>query len=169
MSGFEIRGEAGAPAWFELHTRDYDKSVAFYRDVFGWDAHTVGDTDEFRYTTLGEGETALAGIMDWPDDLPQGAAWSIYFAVDDVDATLAKAEELGGTIERPGEDTPYGRLGHRPRPDGDALPADGPEQRLTTPRGGRARGAAPTLSGSYFFAPFELPESSGGSIWSGFE
>jgi len=22
---------------------------------------------------------------------------------------------------------------------------------------------------SYFFAPFELPESSGGSIWSGFE
>ena len=110
VSGFEIRGEAGAPAWFELHTRDYDKSVAFYRDVFGWDAHTVGDTDEFRYTTLGEGEAALAGIMDWPDDLPQGAAWSIYFAVDDVDATLAKAEELGGTIEQPAEDTPYGRL-----------------------------------------------------------
>ena len=72
VSGFGIRGEAGAPAWFELHTRDYDKSVAFYRDVFGWDTHTVGDTDEFRYTTLGEGEAALAGIMDWPDELPQG-------------------------------------------------------------------------------------------------
>ena len=73
VSGFEIRGEAGAPAWFELHTRDYDKSVAFYRDVFSWDTHTVGDTDEFRYTTFGEGEAALAGIMDWPDELPQGA------------------------------------------------------------------------------------------------
>jgi predicted enzyme related to lactoylglutathione lyase len=48
--------------------------------------------------------------MDWPDELPQGAEWSIYFAVDDVDATLAKATELGGTVERPGEDTPYGRL-----------------------------------------------------------
>src|SRR4029079_11464641 len=113
VSGFEIRDEAGAPAWFELHTRDYDKSVAFYRDVFGWDAHTVGDTDEFRYTTLGageaalvdtpraEGESARAGIMDWPDELPQGAAWSVYFKVDDVDATLAKAKELGGTIEAP--------------------------------------------------------------------
>ncbi len=28
------------PAWFELHTRAYDASVAFYRDVFGWDTHT---------------------------------------------------------------------------------------------------------------------------------
>ena len=54
VKGFEIRSEPGAPAWFELWTRDYDASVAFYRDVFGWDAHTAGDTDEFRYTTLGE-------------------------------------------------------------------------------------------------------------------
>ena len=145
VSGFEIRGEAGAPAWFELHTRDYDKSVAFYRDVFGWDTHTVGDTDEFRYTTFGEGEAALAGIMDWPDELPQGAAWSIYFAVDDVDATLAKAEELGGTIERPGEDTPYGRLATVLDPTGTALPADGPEQQLT-PREGAAHSARPPRS-----------------------
>ena len=25
--------------WFELHTRDYDASVEFYRDVFSWDTH----------------------------------------------------------------------------------------------------------------------------------
>ena len=112
VSGFEIRGEAGAPAWFELWTRDFDASVDFYRDVFGWDPHAVGDTDEFRYTTLGEGETALAGIMDASQFLPEGApaAWSVYFAVDDVDATLERAVELGGSIEHPAEDTPYGRL-----------------------------------------------------------
>ena len=112
VRGFEIRGEAGAPAWFELHTRDYDKSVDFYRDVFGWDAHTVGDTDEFRYTTLGEGETrARRDHGPTRRSRPRSAAdWSVYFEVDDVDATLAKAEELGGTIEQPAEDTPYGRL-----------------------------------------------------------
>ena len=58
QKGFEVTGEPGTPAWFELHTRRYDESVAFYRDVFGWDAHTVSDTDDFRYTTLGEGETS---------------------------------------------------------------------------------------------------------------
>jgi uncharacterized protein len=112
VKGFEIRSEPGAPAWFELWTRDYDASVAFYRDVFGWDAHTAGDTDDFRYTTLGEGENALAGIMDASGFLPEGApaSWSVYFEVDDVDATLEKAVELGGTIDRPAEDTPYGRL-----------------------------------------------------------
>ena len=38
--GFGIFDEPNTPAWFELHTRDYDASVAFYRDVFGWDTHT---------------------------------------------------------------------------------------------------------------------------------
>jgi len=112
VTGFEVRGETGTPSWFELHTRDYDKSVGFYRDVFGWDTHTASDSDELRYTTLGEGEAMQAGIMDASGFLPEGApaAWSIYFQVDDVDAALAKAGELGGTVEQPGENTPYGRL-----------------------------------------------------------
>jgi len=32
--GFGVFGEPGTPTWFELHTRDYDASVEFYRDVF---------------------------------------------------------------------------------------------------------------------------------------
>ena len=31
--GFGLLAEPGAPGWFELHTRDYDKTVQFYRDV----------------------------------------------------------------------------------------------------------------------------------------
>ena len=61
QKGFEVTGEPGTPSWFELHTRDYAKSVDFYRDVFGWDTHVAGDTDELRYTTLGEGETSSPG------------------------------------------------------------------------------------------------------------
>ena len=56
--GFGIFDEPGTPSWFELHTRDYDASVQFYRDVFKWDTHAVSDTPEFRYTTLGEGDGA---------------------------------------------------------------------------------------------------------------
>jgi predicted enzyme related to lactoylglutathione lyase len=118
-TGFAIFGETGTPTWFELHTRDYDASVQFYRDVFTWDTHVAGDTPEFRYTTLGEGDP-LAGIMDASAFLPDGvpANWSVYFGVDDTDAALAKTVHLGGAIILPAEDTPYGRLAQAADPTG---------------------------------------------------
>jgi predicted enzyme related to lactoylglutathione lyase len=110
--GFRIFGEAGTPSWFELHTRDYDEAVAFYRDVFRWDTNVVSDTPEFRYTTLDPGDGSLAGIMDASGFLADGvpAHWSVYFGVDDADAALATTVDLGGAVVVPAEDTPYGRL-----------------------------------------------------------
>jgi len=110
--GFGILGEPGTPAWFELHTPNYEESVAFYRNAFGWDTHEASDTPELRYTTLGEGEGQLAGIMDASGFLDEGARgqWSIYFASVDADATLAAVVELGGSVVSTAEDTPYGRL-----------------------------------------------------------
>lgn len=110
--GFGLINEPGAPAWFQLNSRDYDASVGFYREVFGWDTHVMSDTPEFRYTTLGEGDAALAGIMDSTNFLPEGVPphWSVIFRVDDVDAALATIVDLGGSIVMPAEDTPYGRL-----------------------------------------------------------
>jgi predicted enzyme related to lactoylglutathione lyase len=118
--GFTVLAEPGAPGWFELHTRNYDASLAFYRNVFGWDTHTMDEGPEFRYTTLGEGDGALAGIMDATGFLPDGvpAHWSIYFAVEDADAALARVVELGGTVVRAAEDTPYGRLAEAADPTG---------------------------------------------------
>ncbi len=118
--GFSIVDEPGAPTWFELHTRDYEKSVNFYRDVFKWDAHTMSDAPEFKYTTLGEGDSALAGVMDSTGFLPEGvpANWATYFAVDDTDEAVARIEKLGGSIVIPGHDTPYGRLAQVADPTG---------------------------------------------------
>ena len=110
--GFGVVAEPGAPAWFELHTRAYPAAVTFYEDVFGWDTSTVSDTPEFRYTTLGEGEDAAAGVIDASGFLPDGAPshWTVYFAADDTDAVTAQAVGLGATVVMPAEDTPYGRL-----------------------------------------------------------
>lgn len=111
-TGFGVLAEPGSPGWFELHTRAYDKSVAFYEEVFGWDTYVASDTDEFRYTTLGEGEEADAGMMDdtvmGPDGPP--AHWAIYIQVADTDAAVARVEELGGVVVTAPEDTPHGRL-----------------------------------------------------------
>lgn len=118
--GFGIVTEADAPSWFELHTRDYDTAVAFYRDVFLWDIQVASDTPELRYTILVHGEEQLAGIMDASGMLPEGAPshWTVYFGSDDADATLAKVVELGGTVVDAAEDTPYGRLATAADPGG---------------------------------------------------
>jgi predicted enzyme related to lactoylglutathione lyase len=65
--GFHTRAAVGAPGWFETLSSSYADSVAFYRDAFGWETHTVSDTADFRYTTLGVDQDARAGIMDGAD------------------------------------------------------------------------------------------------------
>jgi predicted enzyme related to lactoylglutathione lyase len=113
FAGFGSAGPGtppGAPGYFELHTRDYDASVAFYRDVLRWNAVERTEVPGLRYTTLGEGDAA-AGIMDATDYLGEGdqPAWNIYFATEDVDAALGRVERLGGGVRYPAMDTPFGR------------------------------------------------------------
>ena len=110
--GFGVDAEHGAPAWFELHTKDYGAATAFYAGAFGWTTAVMGDTDEFRYSTLGEGDDARAGIMDASSYLPAEVPsfWITYWGADDVDATAAKAVELGGKVITQPEDTPHGRM-----------------------------------------------------------
>lgn len=111
--GIVNAGEPGLPSWFELHATDYDAQVAFYRDVFGWTGAEPPGMP-FRYNILSHGEDQLAGIMEGGPD----QAWDIYIWTDDADATLARATELGGSVVRAPEDTPYGRLATLADPNG---------------------------------------------------
>jgi hypothetical protein len=121
--GFGIMSEHGAPSWFELATRDFDAAVEFYRNVFRWDTQMASDTPEFRYLVAVQGDAQLAGVMDASGFLPEGmpSHWSVYFGTDDTDATVAQAVALGGSILRPAEDTPYGRLATVADPNGAAF------------------------------------------------
>jgi predicted enzyme related to lactoylglutathione lyase len=118
--GFEVRGQPGTPTWFELHTRDYEIAVAFYREVFRWDSHVISDTPEFRLTTISDGESQLAGIMDATGYLPEGVPpyWEVYFAVENADRALATITGLGGSILKHAQDTPHGRLAAATDPTG---------------------------------------------------
>ena len=55
----------------------------------------------------------VGGIGQYVPGTPAAtpAAWSAYFAVDDTDAAVARAVELGGSIVQPIRDSPYGRIG----------------------------------------------------------
>lgn len=118
--GFEVIGEAGAPVWHQLTTRDHGATVSFYREILGWRTEQISDTDEFRYTTAWFGDHQLLGVMDGSSFLPDGVPshWTIFFGAEDVDKTLQVIADNGGAVLRAAEDTPYGRLAAATDPTG---------------------------------------------------
>lgn len=112
LRGFGLHGEAGAPVWHELLTRQYRQCVDFYTRVLGWEPQVESDTEDFRYTTgLIDGDQQ-AGIMDAAMLLPEGtpSAWGVYFGVENTDDATARVRELGGALRTEPEDSPYGRV-----------------------------------------------------------
>jgi len=121
-AGFGVVGEAGAPVWHQLTTRDYTKALDFYRDVFGWDTQVESDTAEFRYTTALFDDEQLLGVMDGsvlPGEVP--SQWTCFLGSDDVDKTIELITANGGSVLRAAEDTPYGRLAAVADPTGAAF------------------------------------------------
>ncbi|HZU80989.1 MAG TPA: VOC family protein, partial [Acidimicrobiales bacterium] len=100
--------EAGAPAWFELRTPEFDRAVAFYRAVFGWDTEDLPGDHDIRYTTMRHPDAPMAGIFGDPEPAAR-SSWAVYFAVAEVDGALETVTKLGGTADTP-FDSPYGRM-----------------------------------------------------------
>ena len=103
--GSELVNEPGTFAWNELATTDLAAATAFYTTVFGWGRSEEASSDTASLFTVDGNMTCgahAAGDGEFP-------AWSVWFAVDDCDATAAKVAELGGTIHMPPSDMDFGR------------------------------------------------------------
>jgi predicted enzyme related to lactoylglutathione lyase len=88
--------EHGAFCWAELNTRNMEAAQKFYSDVFGW---SWSGSPEYSEYTLG-GRTIGGAMPMTPDRFPPEVPehWLVYFAVDDINATIAKIKDLGGTV-----------------------------------------------------------------------
>ena len=117
--GAALVNEPGAMSWNELMTRDPDGAKRFYGELFGWRTSAMPfEGGEYTVWHLpGEREpeprTGVGGMMpmvseQWPTDVP--VQWRVYFAVEDTDATAARAEELGGRVAVPSFDSDVGRI-----------------------------------------------------------
>jgi predicted enzyme related to lactoylglutathione lyase len=117
--GAQVVDEPGALCWTELSTRDVDGAKSFYAAVFGWGATTHAD-GPMPYTEYQLDGASIAGMMPMPPMVPAQVPpfWLVYFAVDDADATVARAGELGGTVLVPLMDIPTGRFGVLTDPQG---------------------------------------------------
>ena len=92
---------AGTPTWIDLMTPDADAARAFYHALFGWD-YDISAPEYGGYTTARLGEHAAAGIVgNQPEAPPMPAAWGLYFASQDNDADVTRAEALGAKVMYP--------------------------------------------------------------------
>ena len=131
--GARIVNEAGALNFNGLGTRDVERAKSFYGSVFGWDTLTLDGGAEL-WTLPGYGDHLEAGapglrkliaetgaperfadvvasinpIAEDQPDVP--AHWNVTFAVDDADATAARATELGGNVIVAPFDAPWVRM-----------------------------------------------------------
>ena len=108
--GAVVVNEPGALIWNECNTRDVPAASAFYHAVFDIDVAAMeGAEDYFGLNVAGK---PVGGMQDisaqFPEHVP--AHWMSWFAVDDVDATVQKAQSLGGTITVTAQDIPPGRM-----------------------------------------------------------
>ena len=127
--GAAVVNEHGSLNFNGLATGDPDAAARFYGAVFGWERLTLsagtfwtlpGYGDHLEEKTPGlraqmQEMGAPAGFIDVVaalNPLPDGdpAHWSVTFAVDDAEATAAKARALGGEVVAGPFDAPWTRL-----------------------------------------------------------
>jgi predicted enzyme related to lactoylglutathione lyase len=119
------KADAPAPAgrffWNELHTTDPTRALTFYEKVLGFSYRSMDMGPGGTYHILSKGGVDRGGVTG---HLPAGVPphWLPYVAVDDVDATIARARKLGAKIPMDPEDLPgVGRFGVLQDPTGAIL------------------------------------------------
>jgi hypothetical protein len=120
--GAQLVNDPVSMTWNELMSPDVDTAATFYAGLFGWKGDTMDmGGDGPPYTVWMLGDRGIGGAMAPPmEGMP--AFWGIYFSVDDTDATVAKAQELGASVLNGPMDVPdVGRMAALMDPQGAAF------------------------------------------------
>ena len=90
---------------FEIGSRNSDRSKKFYSALFGWDIQSHGPA-----TMIDTGSTeGIQGNIAQPETEPKNYV-TIYVQVNDIGASLAQIEKLGGKVLVPASEVPG--MGH---------------------------------------------------------
>ncbi len=91
--------------WWEIESPDPDRTQGFSRDMFGWGFRRAFDEPNSelgrRYWIVERGGAEIGGLQESPPTAsPAHAGVRLYVEVDDLEATLLRAVELGATRKR---------------------------------------------------------------------
>ncbi len=114
------RHDINTISWIDLAATDFDRQTAFYQQLMGWDLPAYDD-GPYRVFTMGD--VAVGGVMPMTPEMGNmPTVWSVYVCVNDADAVLAEATNLGGSIaQEPFEITDGGRIAVLLDPSGAAI------------------------------------------------
>lgn len=88
-------------ASFAIHVDDVDRARAFYEAVFDWSFEPWGPPGFYLIHTGDEASPGIQGLMHKRKEPRTGSGLNGFepsFAVDDLDAVIAKVEANGGKI-----------------------------------------------------------------------
>jgi predicted enzyme related to lactoylglutathione lyase len=116
-TGFEKQEEPGSFCWTEVYSRDKTVVDPFYESVFGYGGYDLEDAGaDFRTWSPAGTEpgpdTAIGGrsVMSGAFPVEMPSHFLVYFSVADCDATADAVVRLGGRVQAPPFDIPYGRI-----------------------------------------------------------
>lgn len=86
-----------------LLASDLERSVAYYRDMLGFQCDVYGDPPDFATATRDEA-TILLALCDEPERIVPNwrivdNIWNAYIRVDDVERIYAEVQERGAGID----------------------------------------------------------------------
>jgi len=99
----------GAPTWLDLSTSDVEATVDFYSGLLGWTV-TRRPSPFGTYAIGAIGEVEVGGMMEPVPVEGMPAVWTVFFAVSDVDASVATIQRIGGSVLQPAFDLTDARI-----------------------------------------------------------
>jgi uncharacterized protein len=85
--------------WYDLVTIDIKAAAKFYGDVIGWTCQEMSQPGQ-TYSVFNVDGVGVAGLMPFPEGMTGHPGWNGYIAVDDVDDTVRRIRDAGGTVHR---------------------------------------------------------------------
>ncbi len=123
--------QAGRFAWHDLMALDARQARDFYVSLLGWQTKEVARPGG-SITVFSAGERDVADVVPLDASSGMPSHWTCYITVDDLDATVAKAQALGGQVVLPATDMPpWGRIAGILDPAGAYFQAFQPAQPMT--------------------------------------
>jgi hypothetical protein len=98
--GQDQPAELGAPGhvgWHELLAADWEKALAFYSELFGWQKADSDIGAMGTYQLFSAGGQTIGGMVTKPPTMP-APFWLYYFNISDIDAAAQRVKAGGGQI-----------------------------------------------------------------------